>query len=157
MFEKSKSAITFKEFQDKMNTANDFDNDWGHFCYLDPSNNSTATTNANTIILFKDTLDNPKREFKKLFQKEQEENLEEDLKQLKQESEDSKEIEKIIKEIFIDIEDENLEETPDEDDNKKNKPYLKDNIKVTIIKNIFKCFEVVFITSIMGYFIFNIL
>lgn len=136
MFEKSKSAITFKEFQDKMNIANDFDDDWGHFCYLDQNNK------ANTVILFKDTLDKPKREFKKLFQ-------EEDLK------EEQKEIEKIIKEIFIDIEDEN--KTPDEDDNKKNNPYLKDTIKVTIIKNIFKCFEVVFITSIMGYFIFNIL
>ena len=35
MFEKSKSAITFKEFQDKLNIVNNFESDWGHFCYID--------------------------------------------------------------------------------------------------------------------------
>jgi len=44
MFEKSKSAITFKEFQDTLNTINNFDNEWGHFC--DPDNNN----NINNII-----------------------------------------------------------------------------------------------------------
>ena len=38
MFEKSKSSITFKEFQDKMNIVNNFENDWGHF--YDPDNNN---------------------------------------------------------------------------------------------------------------------
>lgn len=36
MFEKSKSAITFKEFQNKLNMVNNFENDWGYFC--DPDN-----------------------------------------------------------------------------------------------------------------------
>jgi hypothetical protein len=36
MFEKSKSAITFKEFQTKLNIVNNFENDWGYFC--DPDN-----------------------------------------------------------------------------------------------------------------------
>jgi HD superfamily phosphohydrolase len=154
MFEKSKSAVTFKEFQDKMNIVNDFEDDWGHFCDLDPSNNSNTnfTINSNTNILFKDTLDKPKRKFKKLFQKEQE-----DSKQLKEESKESKELEKIIKEIFIDIKYENIEEGLNENDNKKNNPYSKDTIKVKIINNIFKCFEVIIVTSIMSYFIFNIL
>ena len=152
MFEKSKSAITFKEFQNNMNIANNFYDDWGHFCDIDPSNNN-PTPNAN--ILFQDTLHKQKREFKKLFQKEQEENLEEDLKQLKQESEEQKEIEKIIKEIFVDIEEEN--NNPDENDNKKNNHLLKDARKVAITKNILKCFKVIFITSIMVHFIFNIL
>ena len=44
MFEKSKSAITFKEFQDKLNVINNFDNEWGHF--YDPENNN----NVNNII-----------------------------------------------------------------------------------------------------------
>ena len=39
MFEKSKSAITFKEFQNNMNIANDFDDDWGHFWDNDQSKN----------------------------------------------------------------------------------------------------------------------
>lgn len=140
MFEKSKSAITFKEFQDKMNIVNNFDDDWGHFCDHDQINN----TNSN--ILFQDTLDKPKREFKKLFQKEKEK------KSTEPEEEKQKEIEKIIKEIFIDIKDENLDEN-----NNKNIYYLKDATKVSIIKNIFKCFEVIFVTSIMVYFIFNVI
>jgi hypothetical protein len=146
MFEKSKSEITFKEFQNQMNIANDFDNDWGHFCELDISNNASS---PNTIILFKDPLDKPaKREFKKLFQKKEEKHQEqkEELELEKQ-----KEIEKIIKEIFIDVENEKL----DENDNNTN--YLKDDTKVAIIKNVFKCFEVVSVTSVMVYFIFNIL
>ena len=32
---KSKSAITFQEFKNKMNDANDFENDWGHFVDID--------------------------------------------------------------------------------------------------------------------------
>jgi hypothetical protein len=36
MFEKSKSAITFKELQNKLNMVNNFENDWGYFC--DPDN-----------------------------------------------------------------------------------------------------------------------
>ena len=81
MFEKSKSAITFKEFQTKMNIVNNFDNDWGYFC----------------------------------------------------------DIEKL-----------------DENDNKKNKHYLKD-VKFMIMNNILNCFEVIFITSIICYFIFNVI
>ena len=139
MFEKSKSAITFKEFQNNMNIANDFDDDWGHFYDLDISNNKPVVT-PNTIILFKDPLEKPKREFKKLLQKEEKE----------LELEKQKEIEKIIKEIFIDVENDN------KNDN-KNKYYLKDAIKVTIINNIFKCFEVIIVTSVMVYFIFKVL
>ena len=45
MFEKSKSEITFKEFQNKINIVNNFENDWGHF--YDPDNND---------ILFVDNL-----------------------------------------------------------------------------------------------------
>ena len=44
MFEKSKSAITFKEFQDTLNVINNFENEWGHFC--DPDNNN----NINNIL-----------------------------------------------------------------------------------------------------------
>ena len=150
MFEKSKSVITFKEFQDKMNIANDFDDDWGHFYDLDISNNKPVVT-PNTIILFKDPLEKPKREFKKLFQKEEEKHQEKEEKEL--ELEKQKEIEKIIKEIFIDVENDNKN---DKNDN-KNKYYLKDAIKVTIINNIFKCFEVIIVTSVMVYLIFNVL
>jgi len=136
MFEKSKSAITFKEFQAKMNIADNFDNDWGHFCEIDVSNNAST---LNTINLFKDTLHKPpKREFKKLFQEEKELELEKQ------------------KEIFIDVENENENENDNKNDN-KNKYYLKDATKVTIINNIFKCFEVIIVTSVMVYFIFNIL
>jgi len=44
MFEKSKSEITFKEFQNTLNVINNFENEWGHFC--DPENNN----NINNII-----------------------------------------------------------------------------------------------------------
>jgi hypothetical protein len=40
MFEKSKSEITFKEFQYKLNIVNNFENEWGHFC--DPDDNSNT-------------------------------------------------------------------------------------------------------------------
>jgi len=154
MFEKSKSAITFKEFQDKMNIANNFDNDWGHFCDPDPSTSTSTSTSVNVNILFQDNLHKlKKKELKKLLQKEQEKNLEEDLKQLEEESEEQKEIEKIKKDIFIDIKDENLHEN----NNNKNTHYLKDATKVAIIKNILKCFEIIFVISITTHFIFNVL
>lgn len=40
MFEKSKSEITFKEFQYKLNIVNNSENEWGHFC--DPDDNSNT-------------------------------------------------------------------------------------------------------------------
>ena len=59
MFEKSKSAITFKEFQNTLNVINNFDNEWVHFC--DPDNNN----NINNII--QNNFYQYKKEIKKFF------------------------------------------------------------------------------------------
>lgn len=65
MFEKSNSAITFKEFQDKMNIVNEFENDWGHFYDTDCINCNNCSN------IFQNNLYNPKKsELKKIEKKE---------------------------------------------------------------------------------------
>jgi hypothetical protein len=55
MFEKSKSSITFKEFQDKLNIINAFESDWGHFYdtdYIDTNTSANANVNKNKNNLY---------------------------------------------------------------------------------------------------------
>jgi len=62
MFEKSKSEITFKEFESKMRMINNFENDWGHFYVPDFSD---SEINNESTPIFKINLYKPKKETKK--------------------------------------------------------------------------------------------
>jgi hypothetical protein len=149
MFEKSKSAITFKEFQKKMNIVNDFDNDWGHFC--DPD--TFIYTNTNYIKLFKDTLERPK----KRYQKSQ---LLEKIEKLEQEKLEQKKIEKIEEEKFIDIEKQKQkqnEKYEEPDTSKGIHNYHDNNYLVDIFESVINGVQTSFIILTMVYVIFNVL
>jgi len=131
MFEKSKSAITFKEFQDKLNIVNNFESDWGHF-YDTDYNTEYNNNNINNNILFKD-----KPNMKPTFSKK---NYFVDIeKQEKQKKEENPKLEKY-----------NYEE-------KKDINEYKDERVITIIKSIFDIIQITFITITIGYFIFKII
>jgi hypothetical protein len=132
MFEKSKSAITFKEFESKMNIVNNFDSDWGHFCDTDIFNTNTNTNANNFNQLFQNNLQKPKkRDFKiKLPEKieaqeqAQEQAQEEDIEEQKQELE---------------------------------KNNYEDNKIITVIEKIMNCIQMTFITLTIAYFIFKVI
>jgi len=131
MFEKSKSAITFKEFQNKLNEVNNFENDWGHF--YDPDNNNS--------IMFQDNLFNlKKREIKK-------ENKLEDKIEIKRENNVKIKIKKVS---FIDIE---KLENPEKIEISE---YDKEDEK-NIIESVFECIKTIFITFTIVYFIVKII
>jgi hypothetical protein len=127
MFEKSKSAITFKEFQDTLNTINNFDNEWGHFC--DPDNNN----NINNII--------QNNFYQPIKIKEKEIKIKKPTK-----------IEIKIKEEKI-IEQIEKEEKIKEEKIKEEK--IKEQIKISIIKNIFN-YTIIISISISFYVIYKL-
>ena len=129
MFEKSKSAITFKEFQDTLNTINNFDNEWGHFC--DPDNNN----NINNII--QNNFYQPNKiEIKKPTKiKEKEPNKIEE------------EPNKIEEPTKIEIKE------PNKIEEKQKK--IKEQIKISIIKNIFN-YTIIISISISFYLIYKL-
>ena len=133
MFEKSKSEITFKEFEKKINEANIFENDWGHFCDPDDNNNNNNIFQPNLYYQKKPKIIpkiipkiNPKFNTEKKINK----------------------IEK-IETPFVDIEKlenkENIDYKEEEDDN------------IYIIETVVECVKKVFITFTMFYFIFKII
>ena len=139
MFEKSKSEITFKEFQSKMNMINNLENDWGHF--YDPDfydENSDINRDFNT--LFKDTI------FKKeIFKKEI----------YKQEK---------IKQINIDIENQDHKKKQIQETsklinglNKEDYVYEEDSKIINIIETIMNYTETSLVTFVMVYFIFKVI
>jgi len=136
MFEKSKSAITFKELQDKMNIVNNLENDWGHF--YDPDDNN---------VLF---LDNS------YFYREPQKPTQIPIQKPTQIP-----IQEPIQKPFIDIE----KQKPEPEQNPEQKPeifnlknYIYKNNKITIfIETIFTYIKTPLITLSMAYFIFKII
>ena len=123
MFEKSKSEITFKEFQYKLNIVNNFENEWGHFC--DPDDNSNT-------IFYNNLYEPIKKKVKKIKKIEERKERKVERKERKVEK---------VEEPFIDIEKlEKLENKIDE--------YENDDIKFCIIDTIFICISLTFITFI---------
>ena len=131
MFEKSTSAITFKEFQNTLNVINNFDNEWGHFC--DPDNNN----NINNII--QNNFYQYKKEIKKTSQTKE-------LIKIEKISKIKEPIEKEKKEP-IKIEKKELKEK------EKKEPIEKELKKFSIIKNIF---NYTIIISISFYVIYKL-
>jgi hypothetical protein len=134
MFEKSKSALSFKEFQSKMNMINNFENDWGHF--YDPDFGD-SNMNNNHNILFHHNLHRPKRDLKK-------------IKQIQ--------IEKQKQKSFIDLEKQNKPVIKKEMEEREEKYIYEEESKtINIIETILNYSQTVLITIAMGYFIFKII
>lgn len=137
MFEKSKSEITFKEFEKKINEVNIFENDWGHFCDPDDNNNNNNNIFQPNLYYQKKPKIIPKINPKIIPKINPKSNTEK--------------IEKIIKieTPFVDIEKlenkEKLDYKEEEDDN------------IYIIETVVECVKKVFITFTMFYFIFKII
>lgn len=131
MFEKSKSEITFKEFEKKINEINIFENDWGHFCDPDDNNNNNNNIFQPNVYYQKKSKIIPKINPKSNTEK----------------------IEKIIKieTPFIDIE--KLEKL----ENKEKLDYKEEDDNIYIIETVVECVQKVFITFTMFYFIFKII
>lgn len=127
MFEKSKSEITFKEFEKKINEVNIFENDWGHFCDPDDNNNNNNIFQPNLYYQKKPKI------IPKIIPK----------------INPKFNTEKKIETPFVDIEKlenkENLDYKEEEDDN------------IYIIETVVECVKKVFITFTMFYFIFKII
>ena len=134
MFEKSKSAITFKEFQDKMNIVNNFENDWGHF--YDPDNNNMLF--LDNLYLYPE-LQKPIQNSKQIPKPIQ------------------KPIQKDTQESFIDIEKQEYQEhQKPEISNLKN--YIYKINKITIfIETILTYIKTPLITLSMAYFILKVI
>lgn len=66
---KSKSAITFYEFQNKMNEHNDFENEWGHF--IDIEEHYKYSLNMKESQHQKEEQKEQKRKEKEIYQKKQ--------------------------------------------------------------------------------------
>jgi hypothetical protein len=132
MFEKSKSAITFEEFQKKLNEVNNFESEWGHF--YDPDNN-----NDNNIF-------QPNLYYQKKFNP--------NLKPNKEKKIDK--IDKIdkIEEPFVDIE-KSIKKSEKNEIVKKLED--EDNKKIIVIEIVFDYIKKIFITFTMVYFIFKVI
>ncbi len=136
MFEKSKSAITFKEFQDKLNIVNNFESDWGHFCYID-YNEDDKNENSNINIKNINNINIKKNNSNNLLKS----------KIIKTQP--------VFKKIyFVDIEKlekQNKKEVPKTEYNDENET------AITIIRGCLTAIQITFITLTMGYFIFKII
>jgi hypothetical protein len=143
MFEKSKSATTFKEFQNTLNVINNFENEWGHFC--DPDNNN----NINNIIQnnfyqptkIKEPIKIKEKETIKIKEKETIKIKEKETIKIKE----KETMEQIEKEIMEQIEKE-----------EQIKEKIKEQIKINIIKNIFN-YTILISISTSFYVIYKLL
>jgi hypothetical protein len=150
MFGKSKSEITFKEFQHKLNILHNFENDWGHFCDPEDDNNNIFYNNLYQSI----------KEIKEEKVKEKEEKVKEKEEKVKEEKVKEKEIEKEkeekvkrrkIEEAIIDIKKLNQNGIPYNRENKNNEyeyEYENEDTKKYIIDTVFNCISVIFITFV---------
>ena len=152
MFEKSKSSITFKEFQGKINTVNNFENDWGHF--YDPDNNNILF--LDNSHLYREPQKKMPMPIQKPIQKDKQEPIQKPIKTpilnpiLKP-------IQKDKQEPFIDIEKQQQKpEQKPEIPNLKNYIY-KINKTTIFIGTIFTYIKTSLITLTMAYFIFKII
>ena len=127
MFEKSKSAITFKEFQDKLNIVNNFESDWGHFCYIDYiSDDKNENNNINVNKSNNNLLKN-----KKYFV-----DIEKLEKQNKKEA----------------LKPEYADESKCNDE-----PGYNNETAITFIRGCLTFIQITIVTTVMGYFIFKII
>ena len=139
MFEKTKtkakSSISFKEFQEKINVINNFENDWGYF--YDPDININININTNSKFI-------PKQYFQPKKQEEIFINIEKIYNKKKEtDTNNVKESQDInVKES----QDTNVKESQDD----KNKTIMS-----WAINNILDHCELILITAIMFYFINN--
>ena len=138
MFEKSKSksAITFKEFQDKLNIVNNFESDWGHFCYIDyisddKNENSKVNTNKINVNTNKIRININKRNSNNLLKN---------------------------KKYVVDIE--KLEKQNKNEHIKSeynDEPEYNNETAITVIRGCLTAVQITLITIVMGYFIFKII
>jgi len=157
MFEKTKekSSISFKEFQEKINVVNNFENDWGYFYDPDININININTNTNTkfvpnqyfqpkkqeeIFINIEKIYNKKKETDKNIKKSQDDN---NVK----ESQDTNNIKESQ-------DDNNIKESQD-DNNVKESGDKNKTIMSWVINNILDHCELILITAIMVYFINN--
>ena len=142
MFEKSKSAITFKEFQDKLNIVNNFESDWGHFCYID-YNEDDKNENSNINIKNINNINIKKNNSNNLLKS----------KIIKTQP--------VFKKIyFVDIEKlekKNKKEVPKTEYNDESKYNNENETAITIIRGCLTAIQITFITIVMGYFIFKVI
>jgi len=141
MFEKSKSAITFKEFQDKLNIVNNFESDWGHFCYIDyndddKNENNKININKSNININKSNININKNNSNNLLKN---------------------------KKYFVDIEKlekQNKKEVPKPEYNDESKcndeSEYNDEPAITVIRGCLTVIQLTLITIVVGYFIFKI-
>lgn len=136
MFEKSKSAITFKEFQDKLNIVNNFESDWGHFCYIDyitddKNENNNININKSNININKSKININKSNSNNLLKN---------------------------KKYFIDIE--KLEKQNKKEDPKpecNDEAGYNNETAITVIRGCLTFIQITIVTTVMGYFIFKII
>lgn len=129
MFEKSKSSITFKEFQDKINIMNNFESDWGHFCYIDYNDDDTNENN-NSNNLLKNKINKKEPVFKKKYFV--------DIEKL--EKQNKKELPK----------------TEKYEAEYNDKAEYEDGTAIIVIRGFLTAIQITLITIVMGYFIFKV-
>ena len=159
MFGKSKSEITFKEFQHKLNILHNFENDWGHFCDPEDDNNNIFYNNLYQSIKEEKVKEKKVKEEKVKEEKvkEKEEKEKEEKVKEKEEKEEKEKEEKVkrrkIEEAIIDIKKLNQNGIPYNRENKNNEykyeyEYENEDTKKYIIDTVFNCISVIFITFV---------
>ena len=132
MFEKSKSAISFSEFQKKINIVNNFENDWGHFYDHDEPDDN----NSNNNYVFQNNLFQHKvKKIKTIV----------DIENKKPENIEAENIENIEAE---NKKAENIE---------KNNNYNEDNTRIYVIETIFTAIKISAIILLNYYFIYYVI
>ena len=128
MFEKSKSSITFKEFENKLNIITEIESDWGHFYDTDYETDYDIHKNLNPV--FRHKLHKPKKRiYKKYFI---------DI--------ESQELKREVK-----------EKQPIKEKQTNDYNYEKENKIVDVIKKVLVCVQMTCITIAMGYVILKII
>jgi len=127
MFEKSKSEITFKEFQHKLNILHNFEDDWGHFC--DPEDDTNNNIFYNNLYKSIKKVKEVKVKEEKVVQKEE------------------KVVQKVVEKEEKVVE--KLNQNYKYENEYKNYEYENDDIKkYYIIDTVFNCISVIFITFV---------
>ena len=155
MFEKTKtkakSSISFKEFQEKINVINNFENDWGYF--YDPDININININTNSKFIPKQYFQPKKQEeifinIEKIYNKKKETdtNVKESQDINVKESQDDNNVKESQDINVKESQDINVKESQDD----KNKTIMS-----WAINNILDHCELILITAIMFYFINN--
>ena len=149
MFEKTKtkakSSISFKEFQEKINVINNFENDWGYF--YDPDININININTNSKFI-------PKQYFQPKKQEEIFINIEKIYNKKKETDNNVKESQD-TNNVKESQDDNNVKESQDTNNVKESQDDKNKTIMSWAINNILDHCELILITAIMFYFINN--